>query len=86
MVTIDRRTDDTVMSARLITGITACQHDGGYVCVFDDGDPSNTTRNAPMDCPECKYSLISGVDPVNLEKGASIKSRLGKAPCDSACC
>ena len=54
IVTIDRRTDDVVISARLeIIDTATCQQDGGYVCIFDDGDLSSTARSAPMDCPEC---------------------------------
>ncbi len=59
-VTADRRTDDAVISARLnVADFDTCQQDGGYVCVFDDGDTSNTVRSSVINCPGCKLFYAS---------------------------
>ena len=62
IVTTDKRrddTDDAVIHTRLeITDFATCQQAGGYVCVFDTGDPSNTARSSVIDCPECKCCYL----------------------------
>lgn len=60
-VSIDNRQSEQVeVTARLeVADFATCQQDGGYVCTFDSGDPSNIARSSIIDCPDCKYTVHS---------------------------
>ena len=55
VMNIGRRVSDVAIFTRLnATDFATCQQDGGYVCVFDNGDPSNTLRSAALECEDRK--------------------------------
>ena len=47
--------EDTNTASLYVDSLTTCQEAGGYVCAYDNGNPSNIVRSPVLECPTGKW-------------------------------
>ena len=58
MVNVERRAFDVAIFTRLNPpDLATCRQEGGYMCIFDNGDPSNIIRSLALECEDCRSEI-----------------------------